>query len=254
MHPSSNVAAGHPAFRLLADLNRDLSHHHGPSRSLAPDRLYARSLDQVAAKVLHGETDFQLIEHFCNGLGQIAQAQAYHFPENIFADLDTLAAHILRQACQATEPLVYLDETCQLIVDLHACFGCQSPINFRYSHDFIYGFDWAKWVRQDVAIRRNIGPFAMEFLHYLKVRAGELDQLISCNDKKYPALPPGQKRNPFSFVRTPQAETTLHRDLACSGHIPVQAWDINALCDWTQDFQQIRLNRAQQLTAVNAVT
>jgi len=241
------MAARHPAFRSLADLNRDLSGFNGPPRSLAPYRPYARPLDQVAADVLQGETDHRLIGRFCDGLGQIAQAQAHHFPENIFADLDALAAHILRQTRRAADPLAYLDETCALIVELHACCGCESPINFRYAHDFIYGFDWAKWVRRDVARRTHIGPFDLKFLHYLKARANELVQLIGRNDKKYPALPPGQKRNPFGFTRTPQAEMHLHRNLACSGDVPVGAWDINGPCHWTQDFQQIRLARAKEL-------
>ena len=241
---SFTMLSKHPAFQALIVQDKTWPQY----RSLAPNRSYARPLEQIAGDILENVMDDQFISHFCTGLHQIVQAQMYHFPKNIFADLDILGTHILRQAYQAPKPVAYLDEICSLIIDLHACFGCQSPIKFCYIHDFIYGFDWAKWVRQDIAQRYTIGPFNLQFLYYLKKRADELVNLINNNDKKYPSLNSNQKRNPFNFSRTAKAEIHLHQNLAATGHIPVTAWELNGCCDWTQDFQKIRLERAQELT------
>ncbi|MBF0238620.1 MAG: ATP-binding protein, partial [SAR324 cluster bacterium] len=35
------------------------------------------------------------------------------------------------------------------MIMLQELFGIQSPLKFRYVHDFMYGYDWIKWVQKD---------------------------------------------------------------------------------------------------------
>ena len=242
MSASARRRAAEILGRLQQRLNQQVSLY-----SLAPNRKHPTPLDALAATLLGDDTDTRLAIAFAQGLGRIANAQTEHFPNNVFADFDFLAATLLACARQSDHPATALTEHCDLIVGLNADFGCNSPIRFSYAHDFLYGFDWAKWVRQDPKTRRQTGPFDRPFLRHLKKRAQQIKTLIAANDPEYPALPADTQRNPFGFSRSSADEAHLHRALARSGHIPLAAWSTDGPRRWTEDFQQIRRQRAKAL-------
>lgn len=231
--------------------------HANRWRSLAPHRDYATSVGQLYDQLIDADTDSSLAAAFAQGMSQTTRALADHFPENIFADIDFLAAALLAQARRkmntakglstretATE---HLSRQFIRITDLVRLYGLHSAIRFRYMHDFLYGFDWARWVRKQPQYRHAIGPFDSDFLDYLHQRGGELLALIDDGDSKYPPLIPGQWRNPFGFARTPTEEVRLHLDLAADDLVPVASWDPQTQPVFDRDFHQLRQARAERL-------
>jgi len=182
-----------------------------------------------------------------DGMVRVARAVAQHFPDNLFWDLDAVFADILREARAATDPRAHLAASLEEIVALHALFGQETDIRFRYVHDFVYGFDWAKWVHRDPAARAEIGPFALVFLRSVRARGHELLALIARDDAKYPRLPDARARNPFPFSREPEAEAALYRDLAARSLIPVPAWQLAPEPEWDRPFAVAREERARAL-------
>ena len=229
----------------------------GPCYSLAPYRDHATPLDQLCSQLIDETIDSSLARVFAQGMAQTAQALAAHFPDNIFADIDFLAAALLAQTRCHTKiddrEITSRRSACDLaelfdrITALIQLYGCRSAIGFRYVHDFLYGFDWARWVRKDPDQRSSVGPFDAEFLHYLHLRGTELLALIARGDRKYPPLSPGEWRNPFDFSRTPADEALLHQTLATEGLLPLAAWDLSAQPVFDKDFYQLRQQRAAQL-------
>lgn len=215
--------------------------------SLAPGGQYATPPEVLCETLLRAETNSRLVEYFVQGIGRIVLAQAQHFPDNIFGDLDFLAAELLTQARKNNNDLTYLERAFALIVEVNQLFGVHSPIRFRYAHDFLYGFDWSRWVRQKPQVHQHHSPFSLKFLVYLKRRAGELLELIRHNDIEYPALPADQTRNIFAFPRTPASEIQLHHSLADDQLIPVPAWDPSAVARWDFDCNQLRQEHALAL-------
>jgi len=147
--------------------------HHGRRRSLATHRNYATPVDQLCRELIDTDTDSSIAAAFAQGIAQTTQAIAEHFPDNIFADLDFLAAALLNQArrcanqdpqISATSPSQNLVELFARIVKLIELYGRHSSIRFRYAHDFLYGFDWARWVDKNPQMRSAVGPFDIEFL------------------------------------------------------------------------------------------
>ena len=69
----------------------------GPWYSLAPHRNHATPLYQLCSQLIDHTIDSSLARVFAQGIAQTAQALAAHFPENIFADIDFLAAALLAQ-------------------------------------------------------------------------------------------------------------------------------------------------------------
>jgi hypothetical protein len=199
--------------------------------SLAPGRARAHLPSELAApgSSLHG------------ALTRIAQAIVENHPDNLFADLDALAATLER-----------LDEPCRLertdrIVRLHALFGQRSPIRFRYVHDFLYGFDWARWVARAPEERHAVLPYDLPFLAYLEQRGHELLALIAGDDAKYPTLRDRSSRNPFPFSREPAAEIAIHRALAERGLVPLAAWDASAAPHWNEPYASVREAQARAM-------
>ena len=206
----------------------------------------------------------------------MTRAMSEHFPENIFADVDFLTAALLAQtrrpltnsvgmlgannstittaqdrerhsASETPDPSLHLAALFDRVAALVQLYGCHSAIRFRYIHDFLYGFDWARWVYKDPLARSAIGPFDAEFLDYLQMRGTELLALIANGDRKYPPLAPDQWRNSFSFSRTPADEARLHLTLAIDGLVPVAAWDPQTQPTFNRDFHQLRQTRADHL-------
>jgi hypothetical protein len=141
----------------------------------------------------------------------------------------------------------YLSEVTETTVNLMRLYGRRSKIQFRYVHDFIYGFDWSRWVRRDPTNRVGVKPFDLSFLTQSESRGRRILELIEMDDAAYPELDAGVSRNPFPFVREPEDELALYRDLSDQGMIPVPAWSIDAASDWNRDFDALRQSRARAL-------
>lgn len=186
-------------------------------------------------------------EAAARGVAQLALAMARAFPENLFADLVHPARAIARAACATASPEQHVDACFQSLVRLHDLYGGDTPIRFRYVHDFLYGFDWSRWVTRAPAQRAAIGPFDLPFLTYSEQRARELLELIAQNDAKYHRLAEGEARNPFPFRRDPQSEALLMRALAAEGAIPVEAWRAEGTWTPTRDYRREREQRARAM-------
>jgi len=215
--------------------------------SLKPRKKRALSLQELGEVVLRGVDPELLHEQqasaWAMALSHLARAIVRNFPENIFADLDRVAV-ALRDVVIA-EGHVALEQTIDPLVEIHRLYGKTSRIRFQYVHDFLYGFDWARWVASCPAERATIGPFDRRFLQRSVERAEELEVLIENNDPTYPALAEGAFRNPYAFARDPKAEALLFRDLAKHDLLPV--CPIRQTAIWDKPFLQERLVRAEKL-------
>lgn len=211
--------------------------------SLDPNRSEPTSLVDLFLRLAPSLPELEARQAFADGLEEVAEAILANFPENIFWDLDYLA----KALAGAGSPRAIRLMTA-MIVDLQNGFGCHSVIAFRYVHDFTFGFDWCRWVKKDLALRQDVGPFDWVFLLYLQKRRRELLDLIAKDDDKYGQLAPGQGRNPFVFSREPADERLLHETLAKAGDIPVPAWTSDGLCQFEKNFGEIRVQTANELS------
>ena len=215
--------------------------------SLKPRKKRALSLEELGEVVLRGVDPARLHEQqasaWAMALSHVARAIVRNFPGNVFADLD-LVAVALRDVVIA-EGHVALEQTIDPLVEIHRLYGKTSRIRFQYVHDFLYGFDWARWVASDPQDRAAIGPFDRRFLQRSVERAAELEALIDNNDPTYPPLAEGTFRNPYAFARDPKTEALLFRDLAKHNLLP--ACPIRQSAVWDKPFLQERLLRAEKL-------
>ncbi|HMR75342.1 MAG TPA: ferrochelatase [Polyangiaceae bacterium] len=209
-------------------------------RSLCPERAEATPLALLAAAHAGAERP-----DAWDQLARVAAAGLENFPENIFWDFDYLVHALLQLETPERERFT------QLVVALNRRFGRHTVIAFRYAHDFLYGYDWARWVKKSPEQRSGLGPFSMEFLASMNTRGKELEALIDENDAKYPRLPAGEARNPFSFSREPEDEALLFIELAARGAIPVPAWQTAVELDYSRAYTQIREQTAAQLGLIN---
>lgn len=229
-----------------------------PWRSLSPEGGRARALAGIGRAVLvavaHQEPAPGAYEAFADGLGAIALAQRDAFPDNLLGDLDALAACLWRDAAAAPEGAAsFLQRQCACVVALQHLFGRTTVIRFRYAHDFLYGFDWAKWVARDPVVRAGVGPFSPSFLEAMHARGHELLAVIAAgHDPRYPPLPSGRPRNAFGFSREPADELALHQRLARAGLLPVEAWRIDARPRWDLPFHELRREHAGRLGLLDA--
>jgi hypothetical protein len=209
-----------------------------PGRSLAPGRSRSRSVEEVVAHVADGSP---AAAELTAALREIEAAAAAAFPGNIYWDTELLATELLRAGPGELAALG------RQIAGLQALYGHNTVIRFRYVHDFLYGYDWAKWVQREPEERAGVGPFAPAFIDHQERRARELEQLIADDDAVYPSLPEGQVRNPFPFSREPEAEALLLAELAAAGLLPVEAWDAAASPRWDRPYADLRIERAAAL-------
>lgn len=240
-----------PALAVLAKADARLG---APWLSLAPDRTHARSLVALGRAVLEPEgavapADAAASEAFAEGLAAIALSMHDAFPHNLFGDLDYLAASLWRGAAAAPAgAAAFLRQQCARVAELQQLFGRGTSIRFRYVHDFLYGFDWAKWVTRDPAARADVGPFSPVFFAVMHARGHELlDVIASGHDRRYPPLVDARPRNAFGFSREPADELALHRHLAREGLLPVEAWRLDASPRWDRPFQALRREHAAHL-------
>lgn len=214
----------------------------GARASLAPDRTRAPTPGELAERVTGGQTDAARLRAFTVGLCDIVEALAKDFPENIFWDLEYPA----RCLWDAGEPHE-MEAFARRVVRLCRGFGARSALRFRYAHDFLFGYDWARWVAREPAQRTPIRPFDAVFLDYLEDRREELLALIAINDEKYSRLQGAEFRNPFGFSREPDEEARLHQALAREGRIPVKAWLQEGAPRWELPFADLRTEAALRL-------
>lgn len=204
--------------------------------SLCPGRGAARDVDAIVRDLPDGVRDA-----VAPMLGRLRSALLHDFPENVFLDLDMLGGALARAVATG-----HAAESERLVTELSRDFG-SAPIRFRYAHDFLYGFDWCRWVAREPEARTSIGPFDPEFLRYLRGRAAELRALIAQDDAKYGRIPDGAFRNPFAFSREPEDEARLHRALAARGLVPIEAWRIDGTAVWDRSFAELREEVAREL-------
>ncbi len=185
--------------------------------------------------------------HLAAMAATVAEAQLESFPENLFWDFDFYLASTHTEARDAADYANHLDQVTTITVRLMRMYGHQSTIRFRYVHDFIYGFDWARWVTRSSEDRSRVGPFSLAFLKHSESRGRDILDLIEADDAHYPKLDDDQPRNPFPFHREPEAELRLYRWLAARDAIPVRAWCVQAEPDASRDFDALREQGARDL-------
>lgn len=192
-------------------------------------------------------TPLPLLQQIAQGFEPFLRAQIAHYPENIFADYDFLFGY-LAKCCQEDPTGGRAVQTLRRCTHLLAQFGNHTTIRFRYIHDFLYGYDWAKWVKKDRNKRCCTEPFSIEFLDAMAQRGDELKALIEANDRKYRQLAPQERfRNPFLFSREPTQEQTLLGSLAADHLIPVPGWSASEPALWQLPYAEIRQKRSVEL-------
>lgn len=236
-----------PARATLVAADRSLDDHAWGRRSLAPGREQSRSLLEVCAAAAVPTDHAQTLMMLATGVAELADAQRESFPDNLCCDLDFLVAHTLRRARATARPADDVADRLGQVCRLQRLYGRDTAIRFSYVHDFVYGFDWAKWVGRDPDLRAGVGPFDTVFLDHLERRAHVMLGLIAVDDPVYGQIAEEQARNPFPFSREPAAELSLHRDLAARGLVPVAAWDPDANPTWHRAFATLRVERAAAL-------
>lgn len=227
----------------LADVEAEIQGSRFGALSLDPTRTMASSPTELVSSL----ADSQQQPHLAAAALAVAETQLRSFPENLFWDFDFYLASIHRDAAAAPDYGRYLEEVTRITVGLMTLYGQQSAIRFRYVHDFMYGFDWARWVRRSPAARHGVEPFGVDFLRRIEMRGRDILALIDENDNWYPRLAAGVSRNPFPFSREPEEELSLYRLLAERGCVPVEAWLLDAQPDASRDFDALREDAAGSL-------
>jgi hypothetical protein len=209
--------------------------------SLNPNRNLITSFREIGDLIAENTCDLNVIDCMSQTLEKIIRSQLINFPENIFWDFDLMVSSLLEQALIAEDgPIVFLESFGRKIELLMDMFGCRGGIRFRYVHDFMYGFDWARWVKKDPNNRSKRKPFSPIFLDYLLAKGQEILSSISIDDKRYHHISSRSFRNAFCFPREPKDEYRLLTYLADYGLIPVNAWNWNAEPIWNKPFDEIR--------------
>jgi hypothetical protein len=211
--------------------------------TLDPSRSSPSSLTEVVSNL----ADRRQSVHLAVAASSVAKAQLQSFPENLFWDFDFYLASIHRHASATSDYAGYLGNVTRITVGLMRLYGQQSAIRFRYAHDFMYGFDWARWVRRDPGARGGVEPFGIDFLRETENRGRDIITLIEADDDWYPKLADGDSRNQFPFSREPDEELPLYRMLAERGDVPVEAWRPDARLDASRDFDVLREDAARSL-------
>jgi hypothetical protein len=250
-----------PERSRLRSIQTQLEAEAGPLRSLDPARARASTLLEVhdaALALVDPPLTHAITEALAEGLGELALAQLDAFPGNLFWDLDLIAAAIVAEArALAPEPArACVADRFARMAALQHLYGRRTPINFSYVHDFVYGFDWAKWLAREPSLHADPpGPFSLAFLEYMQARGHQLLELIAADDDKYPSLDGDEPRNPFPFSRELEPEIRLHRELARRDLIPVPTWEQDLQCrDWSTrwriEFAEQRIEVARELGLV----
>lgn len=235
--------AAHRTHTPLAEVDSRIASAPRGALTLAPSRKAASGLCELVGAL----ADPRQQPVLAAAASSVAESQLDSFPENLFWDFDFYLASVHLEGSQAEDYAAHVAEVGSITVNLMRMYGQQSTIRFRYVHDFIYGFDWARWVRRAPNRRADVGPFSLDFLRQVETRGRDLLLLIEADDEIYPKLAGPGSRNPFPFFRDPDDELRLYRRLATSGCIPVEAWRADASPDASRDFDELREDAAQAL-------
>lgn len=227
----------------LAEIDAAIENTPLGALTLDPDRQRATPLRDLVDRLANSSQE----QHLAAAARAVAQAQLQAFPENIFWDFDYYLASIHAEASEAADYGAQLEKFTEITVGLMHLYGQRSKIRFRYVHDFIYGFDWARWVRRNPNTRTGTAPFSLGFLQQSETRGRDILRLIDSDDEIYPKLADDGPRNPFPFSREPEQERRLYRRLSETGCIPVQAWQVDAAPDAARDFDALREDAARTL-------
>lgn len=216
--------------------------------SLSPQKTLITSFTELGNLIAQQNTDIQIITTIQETLESIVRTQLQNFPENIFWDFDFLVSSMLRQALNADEGAIpFLKVFAEKMISLTEMFGNKTEMRFRYVHDFMYGFDWARWVQKEPQNRAHVEPFSLVFFDYLLAKGKELLQRINHGQVISYKLCETGYRNPFTFSREPEDEYRLLTCLAEEQLIPVAAWNWNANPIWNRPFQEMRQQLALKL-------
>ena len=216
--------------------------------SLNPQKTLITTFTELGNLVVETTSNLDIIASLRDNLSVIIYAQLQNFPGNIFWDFDFMVSSMVRQALMADEGAVaFLESFANKMVLLTDLFGINQEIRFRYVHDFIYGFEWARWVQKDPRNRVNIEPFSLIFLDYLLIKGQNILQHINIEKSTFYKLCDTGYRNPFTFSREPQDEYCLLTHLAAKELTPVAAWNWNASPVWNKPFQEMRQELALKL-------
>lgn len=214
----------------------------GRRASVAPGRTRAPTPLALVEYVADGCGDEARVRAFSRSLRSVIGAVIDNFPDNIFWDLEYVAGCLFRAGdVAATHALA------RRIASVCAGFGVRSSLRFRYAHDFLYGYDWARWVSRAPETRRAIGPYDAPFFAHLEGRRRTMLELIANDDREYGRLASGEFRNPFTFMREPPEEAKLHTLLARANLIPVKAWRVDGDRVWDMPFTDLRAAFATHL-------
>jgi hypothetical protein len=216
--------------------------------SLNPRKNLITSFEDIGGLIAERTDDAQIIQCLYNTVERILHAQLVNFPENIFWDFDLMICNMLEQAIIADDKgTLFLESFGNKLVELMELFGFAKEIRFRYVHDFMYGFDWARWVKKEPEKRAKIKLFSLTFLDNLLSKGKAILQLISVDDAQYHHISTQSYRNPFCFSRDPEHEYRLLKHLASDNLIPVATWNWNASPIWNKPFDQIREELSSKL-------
>ncbi|MHC5595165.1 MAG: hypothetical protein ACYTXC_04240 [Nostoc sp.] len=225
-----------------------LAHQSVNLLSLSPQKTLITSFAKLENLIAEENTDIQILRTLQETLESIVRTQLQNFPENIFWDFDFLVSSMLRQALSADEGAVpFLKVFGEKMIRLTEMFGNKTEMRFRYVHDFMYGFDWARWVQKEPQNRAHVEPFSLVFFDYLLAKGKELLQRINHGQVISYKLCETGYRNPFTFSREPEDEYRLLTCLAEEQLIPVAAWNWNTNPVWNKPFQEMRQQLALKL-------
>lgn len=216
--------------------------------TLNPDKTLITSFVELGNLITTMTTDEEFILALGDTLKLIVYAQLQNFPENIFWDFDFMVSSMVRQALLADGGFMsFLESFGDKMVLLIELFGINKEIRFRYVHDFIYGFDWARWVQREPQTRSNSEPFSLVFLEELLSKGEKLIKHINYGQLTSYNLSQTGYRNPFDFSREPEDEHLLLTSLAKANLIPVATWDWDTSPVWDKPFQEMRQQLALKL-------
>ena len=211
------------------------------SYSLNPQAEKIPGLDEVIEGV-QGESR----QDIARGLVNLAVCSNAHFPENIFFDVRYLATWLDQNTRPCAEARSWLSQYFLLLQELFTLFGNSTPIRFRYVHDFLYGYDWSRWIQKHPE-DAQWHPYSLEFLHIMQRRGHEILAEIHPDHAVYPPVGEAVHRNRFAFNREPEHERALLKELAATGRLPMEAWASPAGPLATTDFHGDREQVAQGL-------
>ncbi|MDB9445504.1 hypothetical protein [Anabaena sp. CS-542/02] len=239
-----DLKGNHP-FQCLDDI---LAQQCVNPLTLNPDKTLITSFVELGNLITTMTTDEEFILALGDTLKLIVYAQLQNFPENIFWDFDFMVSSMVRQALVADGGFMsFLESFGDKMVLLIELFGINKEIRFRYVHDFIYGFDWARWVQREPQTRSNSEPFSLVFLEELLSKGEKLIKHINYGQLTSYNLSHTGYRNPFDFSREPEDEHLLLTSLAKANLIPVATWDWDTSPVWDKPFQEMRQQLALKL-------